>query len=158
MLQAIGVFVQPAKTATNPVAASNAMGSGIMLARALPSVAPIKNNGVTSPPLKPALSVIAVNKIFKRKSVGGRAVSKEDRMVGIPKPMYLLLCRQNTITIISSPPINGRNKGWGIFWKSELNSSLVKMNRRAARPNAIPANRIYPSSGIEREGVVPMGG
>lgn len=140
ILQAIGVFVHPAKTATNPVAASKAKGNGRSSASALPRVAPIKNRGVTSPPLKPALSVMAVNNIFRRKSVGGSAVSKEARMVGMPRPMCLVLCRQNTIKSTSNPPIKGRNSGEEIFWNRTLKPSAVKINSLAARPKAMPAS------------------
>ncbi len=37
--------------------ANSAMGKGINQINILPKVAPIKNKGVTSPPLKPALKV-----------------------------------------------------------------------------------------------------
>ena len=52
-VQAIGVFVAPEKTATNPIPAIRPIGSGKTRLSALPKVAPIKNNGVTSPPLNP---------------------------------------------------------------------------------------------------------
>lgn len=52
-VHAIGVLVAPENTATNPTAAKRLIGNGIMAANALPKVAPTKNNGVTSPPLKP---------------------------------------------------------------------------------------------------------
>src|SRR5690606_16102188 len=70
-VQAIGVLVHPANTETKPAAASRASGRGTNGANALPKVAPIKNKGVTSPPLKPALKVNTVNPILIRKSVGG---------------------------------------------------------------------------------------
>ena len=50
-------LVAPLKTATKPIPANSAMGKGINQINRLPKVAPIKNNGVTSPPLKPALKV-----------------------------------------------------------------------------------------------------
>ena len=56
--------VAPANTATKPMPPSNAIGNGIKQISTLPKVAPIKNSGVTSPPLKPALKVNAVNSIF----------------------------------------------------------------------------------------------
>ena len=67
-VQAIGVFVAPAKTATNPMPASNPMGNGINQMSTFPKAAPIKNRGVTSPPLKPAPRVKEVNRSFNRKS------------------------------------------------------------------------------------------
>ena len=59
-------MVAPAKTATNPIPAKSATGKGKKSDKALPKVAPIKNNGVTSPPLKPAPKVNPVNKILSR--------------------------------------------------------------------------------------------
>ena len=63
-VQAIGVWVAPEKTATNPSPAKKAIGKGTITDRALPKVAPTKNNGVTSPPLNPAPNVNPVNSIF----------------------------------------------------------------------------------------------
>ncbi|MNR61574.1 hypothetical protein D3C85_1833620 [compost metagenome] len=62
------MWVAPENTATNPKPAKKAIGIGIMINNALPKAAPIKNNGVTSPPLKPAPKVKLVNKILRRKS------------------------------------------------------------------------------------------
>lgn len=59
-MQAKGVFAAPEKTATNPIPANKPTGSGIKKLRKLPKVAPMKNSGVTSPPLNPALKVKAV--------------------------------------------------------------------------------------------------
>ena len=53
-VQAIGVWVAPENTATNPIPAKSAMGKGIKTDKALPNVAPTKKSGVTSPPLNPA--------------------------------------------------------------------------------------------------------
>ena len=68
-VQAMGVFVAPAKTATNPIPAKSPMGRGINQINTFPRVAPIKNRGVTSPPLKPApnvkvISYIAANILY----------------------------------------------------------------------------------------------
>ena len=60
--------VAPANTATKPMPASKAIGNGINQISTLPKVAPIKNSGVTSPPLKPALKVNVVNSILIKKS------------------------------------------------------------------------------------------
>ena len=67
-VQAIGVFVAPANTPTKPIAASIPTGKGITPDSADPNVAPIKNRGVTSPPLKPQPSVKEVKSIFSAKS------------------------------------------------------------------------------------------
>src|SRR3954451_20933759 len=65
IVQASGVFVAPAKTAIKPSPAKRSTGEPLIVARVLPNVAPIKNNGVTSPPLKPVLNVIAVRRRFQ---------------------------------------------------------------------------------------------
>ena len=46
-VQAIGVLVAPAKTATKPIPARNDTCSGSIADNALPNVAPTKNRGVT---------------------------------------------------------------------------------------------------------------
>ena len=66
-VQAIGVCVAPENTATKPIPAKSAIGKGTIIDSALPKVAPMKNKGVTSPPLKPAPKVKVVNKIFNKK-------------------------------------------------------------------------------------------
>ena len=68
ILHARGVWVAPEKTATKPIPAKSAIGNGINTDNALPKVAPIKNNGVTSPPLNPAPSVKLVHTNFIKKS------------------------------------------------------------------------------------------
>ena len=62
-VQAIGVFVAPANTPTKPMAASKAIGRGIIPESADPSVAPMKNRGVTSPPFNPQPRVKEVRAI-----------------------------------------------------------------------------------------------
>jgi len=64
--QVIGVFVAPVKTPINPSAAKNAVGSNKTVDRVEPSVAPISNRGVTSPPWNPAPRVKAVNTSFHK--------------------------------------------------------------------------------------------
>ena len=68
MIDATGVLLAPANIATRPIPANSAIGRGTNQINTFPSVAPIKNNGVTSPPLNPAPIVNEVNRIFKRKS------------------------------------------------------------------------------------------
>lgn len=67
-VQAKGVCVAPENTATKPIPANKAIGNGINNDKALPNVAPMKNNGVTSPPLNPAPRVNPVKRIFNKKS------------------------------------------------------------------------------------------
>ena len=66
--QANGVLVDPENTPTNPNPANNIKGKGMYIDRKLVSVAPIKNKGVTSPPLNPMLKVNEVKIIFNKKS------------------------------------------------------------------------------------------
>src|SRR5262245_46954789 len=64
IVHANGVLVAPQNTARNPSAANKSTGAPSSHASVLPNAAPMKNSGVTSPPLKPALSVTAVNNSF----------------------------------------------------------------------------------------------
>ena len=75
-VQAIGVLVAPEKTAIKPIAAEKAIGKSKYIDNMLPSVAPIKNKGVTSPPLKPDPNVMVVKSIFKKNTSGGCEVLK----------------------------------------------------------------------------------
>lgn len=65
MVQAMGVLVAPAKTAIKPSPANKSTGAPVNTAMVLPKAAPIKNSGVTSPPLKPIPNVMAVNNNFQ---------------------------------------------------------------------------------------------
>ena len=84
-MEAMEQWVAPANTATKPIPASSAIGSGINQIRIFPKVAPIKNRGVTSPPLKPALKVKLVNKILIAKSKYPAWEINAFEIVGIPK-------------------------------------------------------------------------
>ena len=64
IVQANGVLVAPAKTATNPRPASKSTGAPCNRAKVFPNAAPMKNNGVTSPPLNPLPNVMAGKAIF----------------------------------------------------------------------------------------------
>jgi len=64
-VQARGVLVAPVNTAIKPKPAKRSTGEPLIVAKVFPKVAPIKNKGVTSPPLKPVLNVMAVNKSFQ---------------------------------------------------------------------------------------------
>ena len=123
IIQAKGVLVAPAKTATNPIPANNPTGKGTNNDKALPKVAPIKNNGVTSPPLNPAESVRKVNAIFKAKSYIGNCASKDATIVGIPNPIYLVVPIAKTAKATMLPPITGRKGGYLIF---DLKMEVVK--------------------------------
>ena len=85
-VQAIGVLVAPENTATNPIPANKAKGSGIKPCRAFPKVAPVKNKGVTSPPLNPAPKVNPVKPVLANQSYQGKGVSKASTILGTPKP------------------------------------------------------------------------
>ena len=62
------VLVAAENTKQYPKAAVTRIGSPNQTPRITPQVAPIANNGVTSPPLKPIPVQIAVNIIFNIKS------------------------------------------------------------------------------------------
>lgn len=61
---AIGVFVPPQNTPIIPNAAKNDIGRFTIRDKRFPKVAPITNNGVTSPPWKPVDKVIDVRISF----------------------------------------------------------------------------------------------
>ena len=86
-IHATRVFVAPAKTATKPKPANKPTGSGINQTSALPRHAPIKNNGVTSPPLKPKPMVNVVSNSFIKKSLDSKGLINASLMVGIPNPI-----------------------------------------------------------------------
>lgn len=65
MLAAIGVLAAPANTLTKPIAEKVAESTPKTCAKREPAVAPIKNMGVTIPPLPPKPSVTLVKTIFK---------------------------------------------------------------------------------------------
>ena len=65
IVQARGVLEAPAKIATKPSAANRSTGAPRIQESTLPSAAPMKNRGVTSPPLKPDPRVMTVKTIFQ---------------------------------------------------------------------------------------------
>ena len=79
--------------------------------KALPKVAPMKNSGVTSPPLNPAAKVSIVSAIFIAKSYNGSCSSNDCKMVGIPKPIYFVVPKAKTAKATNIPPTNGRSGG-----------------------------------------------
>src|SRR5450432_3646163 len=81
IVHASGVLVAPANTATKPSAANKSTGAPSSHASVFPNAAPIKNSGVTSPPLKPALRVTAVKRIFHHQLNGiAPPILKQDKM------------------------------------------------------------------------------
>lgn len=117
IVQAMGVWVAPEKTATNPIPAKSAIGIGIITDNALPKVAPTKNNGVTSPPLKPAPKVNPVNKIFSKKSYHGLTFEKESTITGTPNPENFVSPKPAIAMAKMIPPIKGRNGGYLMFFE-----------------------------------------
>ncbi len=105
----------PANTATKPIPASRPKGSGINNDNALPKVAPIKNKGVTSPPLNPAESVIMVKIIFKAKSYNGSCFSNDSTIIGTPNPIYRVVPMIRTAKTMIVPPTTGRRGGYVIL-------------------------------------------
>ena len=85
---AIGQFVTPQNSAVMPSAAAKLGSSPIRGANVQPNVAPMKNVGTISPPLKPASSVSAVNRIFSR-NANGLAVPSSTAilMIFMPAPL-----------------------------------------------------------------------
>mgnify|MGYP006190793831 CR=1 FL=1 len=83
----MGVFVAPEKTPTNPIPAKSAKGKGIQAENAFPRVAPVKNSGVTSPPLNPDPKVNPVNPVFASQSYHGKGTSNASTILGTPSPI-----------------------------------------------------------------------
>jgi len=90
-VQAIGVWVAPENTATNPIPANKAIGKGTTTDKALPNVAPTKKSGVTSPPLNPQPRVNPVKRIFKTKSYEALGIENASTIIGTPNPMYFVV-------------------------------------------------------------------
>ena len=118
-VQAIGAWVAPENTATNPKPAKRAIGKGIIRDKALPKVAPTKNKGVTSPPLKPAPKVNPVNKIFSKKSYHGLAFEKESTITGTPNPENFVNPKPAMAIARIIPPVKGRSGGYLILEKRD---------------------------------------
>jgi len=87
MLAEIGVLAAPASKATSPIAEKVEGLSPKSFANKLPDVAPIKNIGVTMPPLPPKLRVIAVKIIFRINAYQTiSSPSRQEFIVSVPKP------------------------------------------------------------------------
>ena len=81
------------------------MGSPTILAKKLPNVAPITNNGVTSPPWNPVASVIDVNSSFIINAYGITELSNDFANNSKLRPKYILFPINNIKIIIIIPPI-----------------------------------------------------
>ena len=66
--EVMGQFVTPQNTAPMPAAAHRAGQNPTRFPNRHQKVAPIKKEGTISPPLKPALRVTAVKRIFSKKA------------------------------------------------------------------------------------------
>lgn len=87
ILLEMGVLVAPANTATNPIPAKNAVGNGINMESALPNMAPMKNKGVTSPPLNPDEMLKTVSPSLRRNEKEFEGDSNDPRICSIPSPI-----------------------------------------------------------------------
>src|SRR4051812_17451679 len=87
-VQAIGVFVAPANTATKPTAANSGTGPSRPRPRVTRRVAPMTNRGVTSPPWNPDPSVTAVNSSLRANAAAATPVPPASDLVirGIDRP------------------------------------------------------------------------
>ena len=108
IVQAIGVCVAPANTATNPIPARSEIGSGSTNDKALPRVVPIKNRGVTSPPLNPQPKVKLVKAILSKKAYQWLGESKALTIVGTPKPSKGSRLKLKKTSAKRQPPTKGR--------------------------------------------------
>ena len=139
MVQETGVWVAPEKTETNPIPANRAIGIGIINDNALPKVAPTKNNGVTSPPLKPAPKVNPVKSILSKKSYHSLVSEKESTITGTPRPENLVSPKPANAMAKIIPPIKGRSGGYGmVFEKRKLQKWVLLENNKAASPDKNP--------------------
>lgn len=81
-------LVAAPKTPIIPMAAPNCGGICNNVEAKHPNVAPIKKVGTTSPPLYPASSVMAVNKIFQMNATGEASPLRSALlMTSIPAPL-----------------------------------------------------------------------
>ena len=86
--EAMGQFTAPQNTATSPTAAAKDGGSPSSPPAAQPNVAPTKNDGTTSPPLKPQPMVTAVNVSFRSQAQPSACPCSTARWItSIPAPL-----------------------------------------------------------------------
>ena len=82
-----GQFTTPQKKQTIPRAAANPGSIPMRPPATQPNVAPTKNDGTISPPLKPQPIVMAVNSAFRRKAAGWASPFNALAMIFIPVPL-----------------------------------------------------------------------
>ena len=83
---ASGARAAAPNTATNPNPASQPIGTPNNPLKAFPSVAPIKNSGVASPPRNPLPTVTAVNPNLTSQSQAPAGPTKAAAIFGTPSP------------------------------------------------------------------------
>ena len=151
-MEAMEQLVAPANTATNPIPARSAKGSGINQIRILPKVAPIKNKGVTSPPLKPALKVKLVRSNLRAKSKFPAGVRNAFEIEGMPRPINFVKLVNTINKAITIPPKNGRQGANFIFENKASNIFPEYENAKAVNPKINPATTVHDKLVKEIEG------
>ncbi|GBE03712.1 hypothetical protein BMS3Abin09_00630 [bacterium BMS3Abin09] len=131
----MGVLAAPASTLTMPIAANIEEFCPVMKAKKVPAVAPMKNMGVTIPPLPQKERVMLVNTIFRRKSYV--YISVEDNawcMVSSPSPRYFVDVIKARIISIQPPmsPLYGSHMS--IFLLNFSDAFNDSMSKRAQKP------------------------
>ena len=145
IIDAIGVFVVPAKTLTKPSAAKRGILLPIKSPKATPLVAPTKNIGVIIPPLPPEPSDKDVKRDLSIKShqftskIANFVGFKISLIVSNPNPKYLSDIKYDTKTI-NEPAVKAILY---LLYGSFLIIFSVLLTRRiknkATKPKNIPA-------------------
>ena len=143
--QAIGDLDADEKTAQKPIAAINDIGKGIQTDKVFPRVEPIKNKGVTSPPLKQNPIVNKVKTIFIMPSYHNTGSTIEAEITGNPKPKYRVSPIMNDNARTKHPPIHNLY-GKPLINRDELFFVKCKRdeNMKAIKPKIIPVMQIQP--------------
>ena len=141
---AIGAFVVPPKTATNPIAAKRAGSFPVSCPIKAPKVAPTKKMGVTTPPLPPKLSVTDVTIIFKKNRYHTIFTPlKMPVTVLVPSPSASVPNKE-PIKIIILPPMSPFSKKCILILF--VNASVLfitSINKKAQIPKATPARATF---------------
>ncbi len=108
-VRAGGVFVAPANSATNPIAASNGPGTPRSCPSAAPRVAPITNSGVTSPPWTPEPDVRDVTAAW-REGPAGDGAAHGDALADERQRQTEMVAAADQVgqAVTSTPPTSGR--------------------------------------------------
>ena len=85
--EVMGQLVTPQKTHTMPSPAPKEGCSPSRGAAVQPKVAPVKNTGTISPPLKPAPRVMVVKSIFSRNASGRASPPMAAWITAVPAPL-----------------------------------------------------------------------